>query len=197
MSSRKWLDISKSVGSFLLHHWPWRLKVSDLFIADVWNQFARSLSARVRVSCLIGLLLPPVASESSYKGHYSSRLGSLEVLSFNWLIASMFTENPLFETSHVWKRHCDVIRWPIFTILVSMERGDPTLYHGTKQTYFGPVKFKFIRGVVTTPLGKPCYKKRLGRTRVKHNIKSPLHIIFLSYTCNILPQQVFLEIYGM
>ena len=46
-------------------------------------------------------------------------------------------------------------------ILVSMERGDPTLYHGTKQTYFGPVKFKFIRGVVTTPLGKPCYKKGL------------------------------------
>ena len=53
-------------------------------------------------------------------------------------------------------------------ILVSMERGDPTLYHGTKQSYFGPVNFKFIRGVVTTPpLGKPCYKKRLGRTRVK------------------------------
>ena len=46
-------------------------------------------------------------------------------------------------------------------ILVSMERGDPTLYHGTKQTYFGPVNFKFIRGVVTTPLGKPCYKKGL------------------------------------
>ena len=52
-------------------------------------------------------------------------------------------------------------------ILVSMERGDPTLYHGTKQSYFGPVNFKFVRGVVTTPLGKSCYKKRLGRTRVK------------------------------
>ena len=49
-------------------------------------------------------------------------------------------------------------------ILVSVERGDPTLYHGTKQSYFGPVNFK---GWVTTPLGKPCYKKRLGRTRVK------------------------------
>ena len=55
----------------------------------------------------------------------------------------------------------------IFMILVSMGRGDPTLYHGTKQSYFGPVSFKFMRGVVTTPLGKPCYKKRLGRTRVK------------------------------
>ena len=75
---------------------------------------------------------------------------------------SMFTENPLFETGHVWKRHCDVIRWPIFMILVSMERGDPTLYHGTKQTYFGLVNFKFIRGgvVTTPPLGKPCYKKK-------------------------------------
>ena len=79
---------------------------------------------------------------------------------------SMFTENPIFESGHVWKRHCDVIRWSIFMILVSMERGDPTLYHGTKQSHFGPVNFKFIRGVVTTPLGKPCYKKRLGRTRV-------------------------------
>ena len=62
------------------------------------------------------------------------------------------------------KHHCDVIRWLIFMILVSMERGDPTLYHGTKQSYFGLVNFKFI-GVVKPPL-KPCYKKRLGRTRV-------------------------------
>ena len=37
-------------------------------------------------------------------------------------------------------------------ILVSMERGDPTLYHGTKQSYSGPGNFKFIRRVVTTPL---------------------------------------------
>ena len=60
----------------------------------------------------------------------------------------IFSENPLFESGHVWKRHCDVIRWPIFMILVSMERGDPTLYHGTKQLYFGLINFKFIRGVV-------------------------------------------------
>ena len=75
---------------------------------------------------------------------------------------SMFTENPLFEFGHVWKCHCDVIRWPIFMILVSIERRDPTLYHGTKQSYFGFVNFKFIKEVVTTPpLGKPCYKKGL------------------------------------
>ena len=79
---------------------------------------------------------------------------------------SIFTENPLFEPGHVWKRHCDVIRWPIFMILVSMEREDPTLYHDTKQLYFGPVNFKFIRGVVTTPLVNHVTKKRLGRTRV-------------------------------
>ena len=84
---------------------------------------------------------------------------------------SMFTENPLFESGHVWKRHCDVIRWPIFMILVSMERGDPTLYHGTKQSYFGPVNFKFIRGVVTTSLVNHVTKKGLiGRTRVNREI---------------------------
>ena len=36
-------------------------------------------------------------------------------------------------------------------ILVSMERGDPTLYYGTKKSHFGPINFKFIREVVTTP----------------------------------------------
>ena len=74
---------------------------------------------------------------------------------------SMFTENPNFESGHVWKRHCDVTRWPIFMILVSMERGDPTLYHGTKQSHFGLVNFKFIRGVVTTPLVNHVTKKGL------------------------------------
>ena len=54
-----------------------------------------------------------------------------------------------------------------FMILVPMERGDPTLYHGTKQSYFGNRQFQVHEGVVTTPLSKPRYKKRLGRTRVK------------------------------
>ena len=30
-------------------------------------------------------------------------------------------------------------------------------------------QFQVHKGVVTTPLGKPCYKKWLGRTRVKRN----------------------------
>ena len=42
-------------------------------------------------------------------------------------------------------------------------------------------QFQVHEGVVTTPLGKPCYKKRLGRTRVKPQIlfkrfnTAPLH----------------------
>ena len=77
---------------------------------------------------------------------------------------SIFTENPLFESGHVWKRHFDVIRWPIFMILVSMKRGDPTLYHGTNQSYFGPINFKFKWGgnhLSLGMLGKSCYKKGL------------------------------------
>ena len=74
---------------------------------------------------------------------------------------SLFTKKPLFESVHVWKRHCDVIRWPIFMILVSMERGDTTLYYSAKQSYFGTVIFKFIRGVVTTPLVNHVTKKGL------------------------------------
>ena len=42
-----------------------------------------------------------------------------------------------------------------------MERGDPTLYYGTKQSHFGLVNFKFIRGVVTTPLVNHVTKKGL------------------------------------
>ena len=76
---------------------------------------------------------------------------------------SMFTENPLFESGHAWKRHCDAIRWPIFMNLVSMEREDPTLYHGTKQSYFRPVNFKFIRGVVTPLVNHVTKKGLVGR----------------------------------
>ena len=47
-------------------------------------------------------------------------------------------------------------------ILVSMERGDPTIYYGTKQLYFGPDNFK-ITGGGNHPLRKTCYKKGSGR----------------------------------
>ena len=38
-------------------------------------------------------------------------------------------------------------------ILVSMERGDPTLYYGTKQLYFGCVNFKITGGRHVTKKG--------------------------------------------
>ena len=68
-------------------------------------------------------------------------------------------ENRHFQVGHTLLRHCDVISRPIFMILVSMERKDPTLYYGTKQLYFGCVNFKFT-GVVTTPLGRRVTKKK-------------------------------------
>ena len=47
-------------------------------------------------------------------------------------------------------------------ILVPMERGDPTLYYGTKQLYFWRVNFKIKGGgkLVTTPLGRRVTKKK-------------------------------------
>ena len=55
------------------------------------------------------------------------------------------TENWHFQVGHVLLRHCDVKRWSIFMILVSMERGDPILYYGTKQLYFGCVNFAIVK----------------------------------------------------
>ena len=44
---------------------------------------------------------------------------------------------PHFQVGHVLSHHCDVIRWPIFMILMSNGRRDPTLYHGAKQSDLG------------------------------------------------------------
>ena len=45
-------------------------------------------------------------------------------------------------------------------ILVSMERGDPTLYYGTKKTILWGVKFKFTGGGGNhPPLGRRVTKK--------------------------------------
>ena len=52
-----------------------------------------------------------------------------------------------------------VLRWPIFMIVVSIERRDPTLYYGTKQLYFGLVNFKFTGGG-KHPLGRRVTKKK-------------------------------------
>ena len=70
-----------------------------------------------------------------------------------------FAENRHFQLGHALLRHCDIIHWPIFMIFVSMERGDPTLYYGTKQLYFGRVNFKFTRGGNNPLLGRRVTKK--------------------------------------
>ena len=67
------------------------------------------------------------------------------------ILAYILLKIDIFRSAMFLLRHCDAIRWPIFTILVSMERGDPTLYYGTKQLYFGRVNFKITGRVVTPP----------------------------------------------
>ena len=44
-----------------------------------------------------------------------------------------------------------------------MERGDPTLYYGTKQLYFGRVDFKFTGGGNR----KTCYQKKKKEKKKK------------------------------
>ena len=63
-------------------------------------------------------------------------------------------ENRTFQVGHVLLRRFDVIRWPIFVILVSIERGGPNLYYGFKQLYFGSVSFKFTGGGNHTHSGR-------------------------------------------
>ena len=62
------------------------------------------------------------------------------------ILAYILLEIDIFRSAMFLLRHCDVIHWPIFMILVSMERGDITLYYGTKQLYFGRVNFKITGG---------------------------------------------------
>ena len=54
-------------------------------------------------------------------------------------------------------------------ILVSMDRGDRTLYYRTKQLYFGHVNFKFTGGGNHHPpfLGRRVTKKGSGRRGLK------------------------------
>ena len=107
---------------------------------------------------------------------YKQKTGwNSDIWNFFWRkfkFAIYFPESRLFQVGHVWKRHCDVIRWPIFKICVSMERGDPPLYYDTTHLYFGHVNLKFMgRGNHPPPLRKMCYGKYLRKTRVK-NLKS-------------------------
>ena len=76
-----------------------------------------------------------------------------------------------FHFGHALLRQCDVICWPIFMILVSMERGDPTLYYCTKQLYFGRVNFK---------LGRRVTKKDSGR----RGLTTPFDNCWMSHSIN-------------
>ena len=71
-----------------------------------------------------------------------------------------FHWNSTFESGHVWKRHCDV-----HTLTDSHDFG----INGKRRPYPIPwyqtiilwaCQFQVHEGVVTTPLGKPCYKKK-------------------------------------
>ena len=100
--------------------------------------------------------------EISISETFSKKKSILAILAYTLLKIN------IFRSAMFLLRHCDVIHWPIFMILVSMERGDPTLYYGTKQLFFGHVNFKITRGgVVTIPLRKTCYKKLQKKKKKK------------------------------
>ena len=100
-----------------------------------------------------------------------------------------FAENLHFQVGPVLLSHCDVIRWLIFMILVSMERGDPTLYYGTNQLYFGHVNFK-VTGDGNHPQ-EDVLRKRLRKTRVKIYVKSTAST---SLHCSIESAQKFYSV---
>ena len=102
---------------------------------------------------------------------YKQKTGwNSDIWNFFWRkfkFALYFPENRLFQVGHVWKRHCDVIRWPIFKICVSMERGDPPLYYDTTHLYFGHVNLKFMGRGDHPPLGRCVTENTLGRRGLK------------------------------
>ena len=96
-----------------------------------------------------------------------------------------FAENRQFQIGHTLLHHCDVISWPIFMILVSMERRDPILCYVTKQIYFGCANSKF------TPSWRRV-KKGSGRRELTHEElkKCPMNInllstILVTFCCDI------------
>ena len=73
-------------------------------------------------------------------------------------------------------RHSDVIHQWFVLILVSMERGCPYLYTGSKFRVIWPSVLIIQRGVATTPLRKICLGKTLRRTRVNQRSKVSLGV---------------------
>ena len=68
-------------------------------------------------------------------------------------------------------RHSDVIWSSMVLILVSMDRGGPYLYTGSKYMGIAGIPYSKSReGVATIPLRRTCYKRYVRRTRVKRFI---------------------------
>ena len=75
-------------------------------------------------------------------------------------------------------RHNFATAWPIFMILVSMDRGDPHLYYNSsKQQYFMCVNFKITGRVVTTPFGSHVTKNGSGRRGLKFNLTNLTYVL--------------------
>ena len=89
----------------------------------------------------------------------------------NQFLPIFYTQNDhfsIFEGVLMLWRHSDVIhKWLVF-ILVSMERGCPYLYTGSKFRVIWPSELIIRRGQgCNNPLRKICLGKTLRRTRVK------------------------------
>ena len=80
---------------------------------------------------------------------------------FHW--NSAFWVRPCLKTS-LWSHTLTDFPW----FWYQWKEEKPTLYHWYQTNHtLGLSISSSWEGWVTTPLGKPCYKKRLGRTRVK------------------------------
>ena len=87
----------------------------------------------------------------------------------NQFLPIFYTQNDHFSifvgALTLW-RHSDVRHKWLVLILVSMERGCPYLYTGSKFRVIWPSVLIIQGGVATTPLRKICSGKTLRRTRV-------------------------------
>ena len=99
-----------------------------------------------------------------------------------------FLKSDIFDSAL--RRHCDVIRWMFVLILgiwVCIERG-AHIYtmHQLDLSGVQFFKLKSSQGVGTTSLGKPCYGKGFGKTRVnprltKGVVATPLRFFFFCF----------------
>ena len=96
-------------------------------------------------------------------GHVRNTISLLYKQKTGWIpIFGTFLAKKLIFFSiclNVWKRHCDVIRWPIFMILVSMEKRDPVPWYQT--IIIWARRFQVHKGGGNIPLVNHVTKKGL------------------------------------